>query len=164
MKQDNPFAKLGALDQQLYQDTTSKHVEIQDAHTNKPRIDEIENKSEKKERLKINQQNASKPENQNAGVPSNQQSSMPALQNSGNLEIQHKMTATEKVTFRFHPEGKYAIEDIKTLLTRKVGIKASYELIAEEAILIAYEDLLENQNASKLAKRLSSKPENKESS
>ena len=54
--------------------------------------------------------------------------------------------------------------NIKTILARKVGIKASFELIAEEAILIAYEDLLENQHASKLAKRLSRMPENKKSS
>jgi hypothetical protein len=80
------------------------------------------------------------------------------------MEIQHNITATEKVTYRFHPEGKYPIEDIKTILARKIGIKASFELIAEEAILIAYEDLLANQHASKLAKRLSRIPDNKKSS
>jgi hypothetical protein len=80
------------------------------------------------------------------------------------MEIQHNTIATEKVTYRFHPEGKYAIEDIKTTLARKIGIKASYELIAEEAIVIAYENLAENQHASKLAKRLSSMPENKKAS
>jgi hypothetical protein len=112
----------------------------------------------------ISQQDASKPENRNAGIPANKHFIMPENQHSRNLAIQHNVTATEKVTYRFHPEAKYAIEDIKTILSRKVGIKASYELIAEEAILIAYEDLLENQHASKLAKRLARKPENKKSS
>jgi hypothetical protein len=107
-----------------------------------------EPKPPKTEQRETIQQNASIPENQNAGI----------------MEIQHNTTATEKVTYRFHPAGKYAIEDIKTTLARKVGIKASYELIAEEAILIAYEDLLENQHASKLAKRLSRMPENKKPS
>src|SRR4051812_31434043 len=56
-------------------------------------------------------------------------SSKTESQYSGNLEVQQNTTATEKVTYRFHPEGKYAIEDIKTVLARKYGIKASYELI-----------------------------------
>jgi hypothetical protein len=96
--------------------------------------------------------------------PSLDNASMPESQNAGDLEVQHNITATEKVTYRFHPEGKYAIEDIKTILARKIGIKASFELIAEEAILIAYEDVLANQHASKLAKRLSRIPGNQKTS
>jgi hypothetical protein len=53
---------------------------------------------------------------------------------------------------------------MKTVLARKYGIKASLEEIAEEAILIIHEDLLENQHASKLASRLAGKPENNKSS
>jgi hypothetical protein len=109
-------------------------------------------------------ENASIPESQNAGIPAKQQPSIPESQNAGDMKSQHNITATEKVTYRFHPEGKYAIEDIKTILARKIGIKASFELIAEEAILIAYEDLLANQHASKLAKRLSRIPESKKPS
>jgi hypothetical protein len=116
------------------------------------------------ERPEEKQPNASIPENQHAGKPARQKSSMPSSQHSGKPEIQQNLTATEKVTYRFHSEGKYAIEDIKTILARKHGIKASYELIAEEAILIAYEDLLANQHASKLAKRLSRKPASQKSS
>jgi hypothetical protein len=89
-----------------------------------------------KDKVKTIKQNASIPESQNASIPAEQQPSIPESQNVGNLEIQHNMTATEKVTYRFHSEGKYAIEDIKTILARNVGIKASFELIAEEAILI----------------------------
>ena len=68
------------------------------------------------------------------------------------------------MTYRFHPEGKYAVEDMKTILSRKHGIKASLEEIAEESILLAYEDLLANQQSSKLASRLARTPENKNSS
>jgi hypothetical protein len=53
---------------------------------------------------------------------------------------------------------------MKTILSRKHGIKASLEEIAEESILLAYEDLLANQKTSKLANRLARTPENKNSS
>ena len=159
MKTDNPFANLGSIEQKLYQDTTPQ-----------PQKKEVEIKviNEKKEK------------GQNAGKPANQKTSKPALQNAGNMANQHAgnmvmqqarkitvpahITATEKVTYRFHAEGKYAIEDMKTILARKRGIKASLEEIAEESILLAYEELLENQNASKLANRLARTPENKKSS
>jgi hypothetical protein len=154
MKQDNPFAKLGALDQKLYQETAPKPAE----------------KVAEKEPI-AKSQNAGILENQNAGMPENKKSSKQAFQYSRKQEIQQTgktkipsmVTALEKVTFRFHAEGKYAVEDMKTILIRKHGIKASLEEIAEEAILLAYEDLLENQNASKLANRLSRMPENKKS-
>ena len=116
------------------------------------------------EKPKEKQPTASKPESQHAGKPASKKTSKPALQHAGKTEIQQNITATEKVTYRFHAEGKYAIEDIKTILARKLGIKASCELIAEEAILIAYEDLLANQHASKLAKRLARKPASQKSS
>ena len=89
---------------------------------------------------------------------------MPDNQKTGKIKLSNTITSTEKVTYRFHSEGKYAIEDMKTVLARKYGIKASLEEIAEEAILIIHEDLLENQHASKLASRLAGKPENKKSS
>src|SRR3954466_3066033 len=69
-----------------------------------------------REKGKPLQKNASMPEIQNPGIPAKQKTSFPANQHSGNLEIQQNTTATEKVTYRFHPEGKYAIEDIKTVL------------------------------------------------
>jgi hypothetical protein len=128
-----------------------------------PPLKEYQEKHGSSENEKVDQLNASKPVYQNAGIPENQQASIPEVQNAGKPANKPLMIATEKVTFRFHPQGKYALEDIKTILTRQLGTKASFELIAEEAILIAYEDLLENQNASKLAIRLSGKPENKKS-
>jgi hypothetical protein len=118
------------------------------------------------------QQHASKPASQHSGNPDIQQASKPASQTSGepairqtgNTRVPNHVTATAKVTYRFHAEGKYAVEDMKTILARKHGIKASLEEIAEESILLAYEDLLENQHASKLANRLARLPANQKSS
>jgi hypothetical protein len=155
MSQDNPFAKLGAIDQKLYQETAPKPAE----------------KAAEKEPLAQSQhagmtanQYARKPANQKTSKLASQTSGKPENQQTGTTKIPSPLTATEKVTYRFHPEGKYAVEDMKTILIRKHGIKASLEEIAEESILLAYEDLLENQKASKLANRLSRMPENKKSS
>ena len=108
-------------------------------------------------------QKAGKPEKQNAGKPVFQNASIPELQQIGIPAVSQNRVPIEKVTYRFHPEARYAVEDMKNLLVRKHGIKASLEEIAENCILIAYEDLLENQNASKLAKKLSRLPENQKS-
>ncbi len=97
-------------------------------------------------------------------MPAIQQTSMTASHNASNTASQHagmraarqSINPTEKMTYRFHPEGKYAVEDIKTTLERKHGIKASAAEIVEESVLLIYEDLLENPNASKLASRLAS--------
>jgi hypothetical protein len=159
MNQNNPFAKLGALDQKLYQETTPK-----------PHRESVEKSIEKEQ--KKDSQNAVMPANQNTNKTKNQNTSKPASQKAGNPVVQQTsktkvpehITATERVTYRFHSEGKYAVEDMKTILARKHGIKASLEEIAEEAILIAYEELLENQNASKLANRLARSPENQNAS
>ncbi len=93
-----------------------------------------------------------------------QNSGKPAIQHTGKTTVPTNKTSTEKVTYRFHAEGKYAVEDMKTILARKHGIKASLEEIAEECILLAYDDLLANQQSSKLANRLARTPENQKSS
>jgi hypothetical protein len=159
MSSDNPFAKLGAVEQKLYQETAPK-----------PRLPVTKGVREKAPSAESQQ--AGKPVNQHARVPATQKASKLASQTSGNpanqqagkTKVPDLVTATEKVTYRFHSEGKYAVEDMKTVLARQHGIKASLEEIAEESILLAYEDLLENQHASKLANRLARTPENKHSS
>ena len=99
-----------------------------------------------------------KPANQQAVKPAIQQVSNTAVQQTGKTAIPIEKTATEKVTYRFHPEGIEAIEEIKRILRRLYKIKTSYAEIAEEAIKLAYDDLLANQNDSKLARRLARKP------
>jgi hypothetical protein len=109
-------------------------------------------------------QQSSKLEIKNSGKPEIRNVGNPAIQQTGKPKSLANQVPTEKVSYRFHAEGKYAIEDMKMILARKHGIKASLEEIAEACILLAYDDLLENQNASKLANRLSSMPANKKSS
>jgi len=94
---------------------------------------------------------------QNASMPALQQTSKTAIQHASITARRHAVTPTIKMTFRFHPEGKYALEDIKTLLDRKHGIKTSGQEIAEEAILLVYEELRNDPSASKLATRLAGK-------
>ncbi len=101
---------------------------------------------------------ASMPESQHASNTASQHAVKPAIRQASNMANRHSITPTEKVTYRFHPEGKYALEDMKTLLERKHGVKASLAEIAEESILLVYEELQENPDASKLAIRLASKP------
>jgi hypothetical protein len=143
---DNPFAKLGAVDQKLYHETT------------KPPEKTHENASN------LANQQTGKPAIQQTSKLASRHSGSPASQQSGKTQVARNTTSTEKVTYRFHSEGKYAVEDMKTILSRKHGIKASLEEIAEESILLAYEDLLANQQTSKLASRLARTPENKHSS
>ena len=109
-------------------------------------------------------QNSSKLEIKNARKPEIQNVGKPVIQQTGKPKSLANPVPTEKVSYRFHAEGKYAIEDMKMILARKHGIKASLEEIAEACILLAYDDLLENQNASKLASRLARTRENQTSS
>ena len=113
---------------------------------------------------KLENQNSSKLEIKNSRKPEIQNVGKPEIQQTGKPKSLANPVPTEKVSYRFHAEGKYAIEDMKMILARKHGIKASLEEIAEACILLAYDDLLENQNASKLASRLARTPENQHSS
>jgi hypothetical protein len=167
MNTHDPYAKLGggALDQELFKNKPTPPPPTEEKQDS-PQAGTSKKKATEKKG------NAGLPASQSSRMLENQHASKLASQRSGNTELQHAgktkvsdtITATEKVTYRFHPEGKYAVEDMKTILVRKYGIKASLEEIAEEAILLAYEDLLENQHASKLANRLSRMLENKKSS
>ena len=85
------------------------------------------------------EQKPEKPEIQQSSMPEIQKSRKMAFQNSGKQESQHagnpasqqtgqakplgNQVPTEKVSYRFHAEGKYAVEDMKLILARKHGIK-----------------------------------------
>jgi hypothetical protein len=103
---------------------------------------------------KSKSQHASMPENQHAEVPAFQPASMPDSEPNGNR------THYPKATYRLSPEAIEAIDEAKRILRRHHQVKASLEEIAEEAILAAYRDLLENQHASFLVNKLSRKPAN----
>ena len=129
-----------------------------------PHQEQRPEKLESQKTRMLENQNARKLEIKNSGKPENQNTGNLANQQTGKPMPLANQVPTEKVSYRFHAEGKYAVEDMKLILARKHGIKASLEVIAEECILLAYEDLRENQNASKLANRLARTPENQHSS
>ncbi len=82
---------------------------------------------------------------QNASMPESWNSNLPDVPQVGNR------AGYPKATYRLSPEALEAIDDAKRVLRRRYQAKVTLEEIAEEAILAAYRDLLENQNASLLA-------------
>ena len=90
-------------------------------------------------------------ESQEAGMPDDQHAAMPENQHTGNR------ASYPKATYRLSPEALEAIDEAKRILRRRHNIKVSLEEIAEEAILAAYNDLQENQQASMLANKFASK-------
>jgi hypothetical protein len=110
-------------------------------------------------------QNSGKPESQhprntespNAGntarrtprKPADQENRIPDDQQPGAENGQTRV----KVTYRLSPEAFDAIYEAKQLLRRR-RIKASLEEIAEEAIMAAYQDLLDNPGHSMLERKL----------
>ncbi len=136
MKQDNPFAKLGALDQKLYQDTTPR-PQRQDGESSG--IPEIQNSRNQEF------QNSRKLENQNAIIPETQKTRTPK-----NLVLQKpaKREFFTKATYRLCDEALDAIEDAKKILKRQYGLKVNLEEIVETAVLETYKDLSDNKDRS----------------
>lgn len=91
--------------------------------------------------------------------------SLPPVSPARNPENQQTSSRSQyiKVTYRLRPAAVDAIEDAKRILRRQYNLKALLEEIAEESILAAYRDLLENQESSNLARQLARKPANKKS-
>lgn len=97
---------------------------------------------------------------QNAGIPASRLAGSLGYQTAG----QHEAPAGtrigyRKVTYRISPEALEAIDEIKRVLRRQYGIKASLEEIAEEAILAAMSDLEQNKQTSFLVNKFSGLPE-----
>jgi len=134
MKQDNPFAKLGALDQKLYQETTPK-----------PHVEEVEkrvesNFKEKRENasLLVNQQTSklvkkktSKPVNQQASKETNQQTNKLA---SSQSNIQSLSTKEKK------KYGTYLREDsISKIQVHAIQTKRKDHEVLQEAVDFYFE-------------------------
>ena len=85
-------------------------------------------------------------ETQQAGMPVNQEASLPESQQT-----------RVKATYRISPEAAEATEEAKRLLRRKYHIKVPVERIVQEAILAAYEELLEKEESSMLVNKFASK-------
>ena len=145
MKQNNPFAKLGALEQKLYQETSSQQVDIKS-------------------------QNSGNPENKKTSLPVSQKTSIPEVKISGNqenhiprnLEVQNatKREYYTKVTYRICDKAVDALEDAKKHLKRQYKLKVNMEEIVETAIIEIYKDLPQKGEKSVLVSKYSGNPEN----
>jgi hypothetical protein len=144
MKHDNPFANLGALDQKLYQDTSTEKPE---AVGESSRIPESQNSREPEIH------NSRFPEEQNSGKPEPQNAGNPVIQNSAKREFY------TKGTYRLCDEALDSIGDAKKILRRQYGVKVNMEEVVEAAILAAYGDLVKNKDKSSLVKKYSGNPE-----
>jgi hypothetical protein len=149
MKQDNPFAKLGALDQKLYTETTSPvRPDTKSTISGNPES-----------------QNSGKQEIQKARTLEIQKAREPEIQNSGNPESQKpaKREFYTKGTYRLCDEALDALGSAKAILRRKYKLRVNLEEIVETAVLQAYRDLDENKEKSSLVVTYSRIPENQNS-
>lgn len=133
---NDPFAKLGALDQKLYQ----KPSELAPTMPQKEPVT-----------------TTPKPQSLNASNTANRQAINTAGRHDGKAAGQQASKPSEKVTYRFHPQGVKAINEIKWLLLNDHEIKADLAEIAEEAIFIVHKDLMARRQASNIVLQLKSK-------
>jgi len=97
----------------------------------------------------LESQETSEQENNDSGNQASLYTSIPESQQTGNR------TGYTKATYRLSSQALEAIDDAKRILRRRYQSKVTLEEIAEEAILAAYRDLLEDQQASMLANKFS---------
>jgi hypothetical protein len=145
MNQDNPFAKLGAVEQKLYQETSSQQGDTKSQNSGNP-----ENKK------------ARHPDTQKTSIPEIQSSGSPESHTSRNPEIQNatKREFYTKVTYRICDEAVDALEDAKKHLKRQYKLKVNMEEIVETAIIEIYKDLTQKRENSVLVSKYSGNPEN----
>jgi hypothetical protein len=144
MSQDNPFAKLGALDQKLYQETSSQQVNTKSQSSGNPEIQKTRKPDIKQTSL---------PEFLNSGFPDNQKARIQEIQNVTKREFY------TKVTYRICDEAVDALEDAKKHLKRQYKLKVNMEEIVETAIIELYKDLTQQGEKSVLVSKYSGNPE-----
>jgi len=134
MKQDNPFAKLGALDQKLYQETTPKpHVEEVEKRVGKDPKEKRENASllANQQASKLVKKKTSKPANQQASKETNQQTNKLA---SSRPNIQSLSTKEKK------KYGTYLREDsISKIQVHAIQTKRKDHEVLQEAVDFYFE-------------------------
>jgi len=170
MKQDNPFAKLGALDQKLFQETAPKPQESTDqnaappAHRQRP-IKKApasavsSNKRSQKEESQTNS-DIMTPRHHGIVQPSNHDTATPREEDDIFEVVRKavKQIGKEAATYRFTKDEKNVLEDIKYSYKRR-GIITSENEITRIAINYFTEDYRKNGELSMLAtilKRLNS--------
>ena len=167
MKDNNPFAKLGALDQKLYQDTTPKPQPVQ--NTGKPAKQPTPEKKSpsptipsakppQSEETKSNR-DTMPPRNQATMLPGNHDTTTPHSDFEARdifFEVVRKSVkqiGKEAATYRYTLEEKNAIEDIKYTYKRQ-GILTSANEITRIATNYFILDYRKNGERSLLAKVL----------
>jgi hypothetical protein len=164
MKQDNPFAKLGALDQKLFEEAAPKLPKHHDEKADKPAIKPIRTKkspsaAHTKPRLQKAEQQRSRdtmvPRYHDTTIPSNHDTMIPQDESSI-LEVVRKAVkqiGNEAATHRFTLEEKSLLADIEYTYKRQ-GIRTSENEITRIAINYFIEDYRTNGEQSILAKIL----------
>jgi hypothetical protein len=134
MTQDNPFAKLGALDQKLYQETTPKlHVEEVEKRVEKDPKEKQENASllANQQTSKLVKKKTSKPVNQQTSKETNQQTNKLA---SSQSNIQPLSTKEKK------KYGTYLREDsISKIQVHAIQTKRKDHEVLQEAVDFYFE-------------------------
>ena len=151
MKQDNPFAKLGAVDQKLYQDTTAKPQEPLAENTEKPATKRT---LVKKANETLTQHDTVIPRHRDTTTPRNHATTV--SQDDDLFEIVRKSVkqiGKEAATHRFTIEEKNLLADIEYTYKRQ-GIRTSENEITRIAINYFIEEYLKNGEKSLLAKIL----------
>ena len=158
MKQDNPFAKLGAVEQKLYQDTTAKPPETPapagetQAHQPAPRPD-LPPAPQQKEPLPS--RDTMTPRHHDTMQPRNHDTMTPpkALDIIEVVRKAVKQVGKEAATHRFTLEEKHLLADIEYTYKRQ-GIRTSENEITRIAINYFLEDYKQHGEESILAKIL----------
>jgi hypothetical protein len=99
---------------------------------------------------------SAKAEMQNYAIAEMQNSTIPPMSNAAKSErpSPSDRTTYAKASYRMHPDAFDAITDTKRILRRQYNLGVSFEEIAEQAILIVYNDLIEHGESSELVKAL----------
>src|SRR5713226_2450115 len=131
MKQDNPYAKLGALEQKLFQETAPKPQESTDqnaaipAHRQTPvkkahRSAVSSNKKSQKEELQTNSDTMT-PRHHGIMQPSNHDTMTPREEDDIFEVVRKavKQIGKEAATYRFTKDEKNVLEDIKYSYKRR---------------------------------------------
>ncbi len=165
MKQDNPFSKLGALDQMLYQDALPKPQTSVEEDINKPEnqltparktplpvLSTTKNRPKKKgkkphDTMTPRYHDTMQPRNHDTVIPYNETAIFEVVRKSV------KQIGKEAATHRFTLEEKNLLADIEYTYKRQ-GIRTSENEITRIAINYFIEDYRQNGEQSILAKIL----------
>ena len=148
MTQDNPFAKLGALDQQLYQETAQKPQENITENSDKQEKHIKKQKRQKShDTMTPRYHDTTQPRNHGTMVPQDEDSIFEVVRKSV------KQIGKEAATHRFTLEEKNLLADIEYTYKRQ-GIRTSENEITRIAINFFIEEYRQKGEQSILVKIL----------